>query len=131
MSDVQKVELTVPIDETELLRFLLDRFGADELRRAGVFPESSVIRGLDIEPGGKCSFRVCAVSVSDPTALVEQIHAEGVALEAEASQTDGEGLTIDYEAPEESADGTPRSTTPSCPVAEQTLVRIRKRKETL
>jgi len=129
MPEAQKVELTVPIDETELLRYLLGRYGLDTLREAGVHPESSVIRGLDIDPGGKCSFRICAVSVTDPASLIAEINEARLAKVVEASQTDSDTLNVDYETSEENADFNPSCVPPSCPAAEQTLIRIRKKRK--
>ena len=131
MPNAQKVEITVPIDETELLRLLLARYDEGQLRRAGILPEASVIRSMSIEPDGKVNFRVTAVSITDPASLLEEIHAEELAARTEVTQNEEEPLTINYEPPdptevEESQENQASTDAPSCPAAERTLVRIRK-----
>ena len=90
MPKVDKVEMTVIIDETELLRFLLERYNQEDLLKMGVLPETSVIRGMAVEQDGKCSFRVCALSFTNPERLVQKV---------EDSETLKEPLSIEYECP--------------------------------
>lgn len=67
-----KLELDVPISEEVLLTFLLGRYGAEYLERLGIYPDSSVIRSFEIGPDRKCRFKVCAVTLVNVEAEVEE-----------------------------------------------------------
>lgn len=81
---VQKVELTIPINETDLLRMLLSRYNQEELERANILPENSIIRGFTTSSDGKCEFRVCSMSLVDVEAMIEGLASR------ETSEQEGE-----------------------------------------
>lgn len=68
--DAHRVEMTLGIEEVELLRLLYDRHAAARLSQAGIHPELSVIRQMTIV-NGQCRFSICCVT---PTNVEEQIH---------------------------------------------------------
>lgn len=61
---LQKTELSIFIEEKELLRLLFDKY-KNQVDEAGILPESSLIRNFTVDIDGKCIFRVCAMILLD------------------------------------------------------------------
>lgn len=60
-----KLELDVPISEEALVAFLFSLYGTDSLGKMGIYPDVSVIRGMEIGKDRKCVFHICTVSLVD------------------------------------------------------------------
>jgi hypothetical protein len=88
-----KVELSVKIQESELLSFLLSRYNQEDLAAAGIRAPSSIIRSMVMEEQGVCEFRICSMSLINVEALLEETQGEqantGEALMAQQQEESG------------------------------------------
>lgn len=80
MIETNRLELTIPISEEDLLHFLLSRYDDEHLARLGISHTNSIIREVqiehDVEAGTpKCNFRVCALTIVNTEEVLEKSEA--------------------------------------------------------
>jgi hypothetical protein len=76
-----RVEMTLPINEIELIKLLFSRFGKEEIANLGIHPANSVIRDLTLTPtssGVRCDFRICCLSLLNVEDKLNNVSSERV-----------------------------------------------------
>ena len=68
-----KTEIEISITERDLIKFLIARQkNPDVLLKAGIFPDTCIIRTVSIDDQSKCVFRICSLSSLNTEEILSQ-----------------------------------------------------------